>query len=178
MKKIYFYGIMFLALIYAASAIGVTRPIPQEIQLLPGQSNSFKFQIQSDDYAIDCTYDLEMESILDVGFETPKIVLQANEKEYVTGTITAPEDAPSGEYSTKFCVRCSPLVKEEGKSSTRFNYCDLPLSVSIVSQRTKENILEIPEVQKPPYMLWIWAILIAIIAATIIWLIWRKIKKG
>ena len=170
MKKII---ITILAIIFVTSlvsAIGVTYPHPQNIELKPGQSSYFTFQIQSDDYPLICVPSIQDNDGLELAFN-PQYEIEANQKFNVKPQIIIPKQTPFGNYQAKFCIECSPSEEVEG-SRIIPKICDLPITVNVVSERTRENMLE----PVSYFSIWITFLIIAILvlALVIFYLIRRK----
>jgi len=155
-------------------ATGVTYPSPPDIELTPGQSERFRFSIQSGLEESVCSYQITDPTIIDVQFDEKEIVIEGNRRHNVFGTVTVPEDAQNGEYITKFCAGCNPTNVEGTGSPLVFRTCELPIKVNVVGARTRENMkveLEAPEkpIKIPTTPVTIFIIIILILIALILW---------
>ncbi len=170
MKKIITTLFTIIFLINLISAIGITYPHPQDIELKPGQSSYFTFQIQSDDFPLICVPSIQEDAGLEFAFN-PQYEIEANQKYNVKPQIIIPKQTPFGNYEANFCIECSPSQEVEG-SKIIPRICDLPITVNIRSERTRTNMLEKTE---SLLILWISLLIIAIVILTII--IFYLIKK-
>ena len=170
MKKIITTILAIIFVTSLVSAIGVTYPHPQNIELKPGQSSYFTFQIQSDDYPLICVPSIQDNDGLELAFN-PQYEIEANQKFNVKPQIIIPKQTPFGNYQAKFCIECSPSGEVEG-SRIIPKICDLPITVNVVSERTRENMLE----PVSYFSIWITFLIIAILvlALVIFYLIRRK----
>jgi len=152
------------------SAIGVTYPHPQNIELKPGQSSYFTFQIQSDDFSLICVPSVQDNAGLELAFNQ-QYEVEANQKYNIKPQIIIPKQTPFGNYKAIFCIECSPSGEVEG-SRIIPKICNLPVTANVVAERTRDNMLE-PEGY---FGLWITFLIIAIVilALVILYLIRRK----
>ena len=174
MKKIITTILAIIFVTSLVSAIGVTYPHPQNIELKPGQSSYFTFQIQSDDYPLICVPSIQDNDGLELAFN-PQYEIEANQKFNIKPQIIIPKQTPFGNYQAKFCIECSPSEEVEG-SRIIPKICDLPITVNVVSERTRENMLE----PVSYFSIWITFLIIAILvlALVIFYLIRRKRKTS
>ncbi len=144
MKKI-IYAVLIIILSQIVFA-GVTNPLPAELNLLPGESGRFKFQIQTvtSDYNLSCDYSLEEKSPLNIEFDSDEIVVPAGTIEDIYGTVDVPDELDYGTYEASFCISCEPTSKKAG-ASVKIDTCDLPIKVNVVSGREKENMYVPPK---------------------------------
>jgi len=170
MKKIITTILAIIFVTSLVSAIGVTYPHPQNIELKPGQSSYFTFQIQSDDFPLICVPSIQDRAGLELAFN-PQYEIEANQKFNIKPQIIIPKQTPFGNYQAKFCIECSPSEEVEG-SRIIPKICDLPITANVVSERTRENMLE----PVSYFSIWITSLIIAIIvlALVIFYLIRRK----
>lgn len=134
---------LIIAIILSVStvcAIGVTYPYPQNIELKPGQSSYFAFQIQSDDSPISCIPIVEDSKELELAF-SQNYDVEASSKLNVKAQVIAPKTIPTGEQKSIFCIECSPSGTASG-SKVVSRICNLPVTVNIVTERTGKNMLE------------------------------------
>jgi hypothetical protein len=151
------------------SAIGITYPHPQDIELQKGESSSFVFQIQAQDFAIRCIPTIEESQGLEITLEKEYIV-SANERLNVKGTVKLPSDMSLGDYKATFCIECSPS-ELSGGSTVKTRTCSLPVTVAGVDKRTRKNAFD---VEKAMTLLWV---ILVIAILILILLIWYLIKK-
>ncbi len=178
MKKIITLMIASIFVVLVANfvfAMGVTYPHPQNIELKPGQSSYFTFQIQSDDFPLVCVPIIEDAAGLEFAFNTQYNV-GANQKFSVKPQIIVPKQTPFGDYKASFCIECEPSREVEG-SKIIPRICNLPVTVSVVTERTRKNIFE----EELGYIwLWITLLIIAIIilAIVIFYLVRRRARAA
>lgn len=164
--------LIFLPIVYA----GVSSPLPSNIELLPSESVRFKYQVQAlrTETRLLCVPALEEEPEFDVEFDTEDVVVEAGTRKNFYGTVTAPKDLAYGDYSTTFCVRCRPEDKEAG-ATVQINTCGLPIRLSVVETRTRDNLF-VPE--KPAEFPWVYFIVgAAIVVVLIIVITYIVVKK-
>lgn len=173
MKKII---TLLIASIFVAGfvfAIGVTYPHPQNIELKSGQSSYFTFQIQSDNFPLICVPIVEDLQGLEIAFN-PQYEVDANQRYNVKPQIIIPKQTPLGNYKITFCIECEPAEEVEG-SRIIPRVCSLPVTLNVVAERTRKNILE----EKPSYtwiLITLLIIAIIILAIVIFYLIKRKTR--
>ena len=170
-----------------AFAVGVTYPIPPELQLRAGESGRVRWAIQADASESVCSFQIIEQTILgssvmDVQFDEEKTELNPNTLKYVFATVTAPVDAVDGDYVTTFCTVCSPKTKGAG-SPIVFKTCGLPIKVKVGDVITRENMKvevepeeEVPEAPAVPSYLYI--IVIIVVLIMIMWWYHSEKKKG
>lgn len=119
---------------------GVTNPLPSELELLKGESGRFKFQVQNMNRPapIECLLELEGSSDLDISFDVNKVLVPANSKTELRGTVKAPDML--GSFNQNFCVKCMPADQESG-ASVSIDSCGLPINVKVVNKRSRENMV-------------------------------------
>lgn len=174
MKKIIITILAIVFITSLVSAIGITYPHPQNIELKPGQSSYFTFQIQSDEYSLICIPSVQDNAGLELAFN-PQYEIEANQKYNVKPQIIVPKQTPYGDYKAQFCMECSPSEDVEG-SRIIPKICDLPITANVVSERTRDNMLE----PTSYFGLWITFLIIAIVilALVIFYLIRRKRRSS
>ncbi len=192
MKKIIFYGLVALFVVQFVSA-GVTNPQPTELELMKTESGRFKFQIQTitNPSSILCTYSLEGDSPLIVEFDDDEVLVEANTKKYVYGTVTVPENIEQKisfdtqgymVFEENFCVSCGSADGIAG-ASVQINTCDLPITVRVVSQRTRDNMyvppkpLPAPELPVPGIIIVSLIIVVIAIIASYVYVYRRRKPK-
>lgn len=183
--KLKLFVILIVSLIFinfVNAAIGVGYPFPSTLELKPGESGRFQFEIQSVEGqgAVTCTYTLEKSVPLAIDFdEQPIPISQATGQVIripVYATVTAPLNITSGDYSTSFCVSCSP--KDTGQPVGALgSYCGINLGISVVSERTRENPYIPPKKTKMnPFVLSLTlVIIIALVILSVVFI--RRLSK-
>ena len=172
MKKInLFITAIFLVIasLTLVSAIGVSFPHPQNIELKPGESTSFTFQIQSHDFAVKCIPEMQETQGLEITLDK-EYALEANQRLNVKGKVQLPSDMNAGNYEAQFCIECSPLGEESG-SAVKQKVCNLPVTVVGVNERTRQNIFDAEEQES---LLWIILVIVLVILITLIKYITKK----
>jgi len=164
MMKIINLLIAGIFLISIVSAIGVTVPQPQNIELKPGQASFFTFQIQSDDFPLICIPILQEAGGLELAVNQ-QYEVEPNQRYVVKPQVIAPQQSGFGNYKATFCISCSPSEEVEG-SKVVTEVCNLPVTVDVVSERTRENMFE--EEIGPAMGLWITLLLVAIVFLAIV----------
>ncbi len=173
MKKSLIYLGMILVLTQIVLA-GVTNPLPTELNLLKGESGRFKFQIQTiaSNQEVECTSILPEDSIFDIDFDPPTIIVPAGTVRDIYGTVSVPRDIDFGTYEESFCIGCTPTTGQEGAAVT-IETCGLPIKVNVVAERTRDNMYIPPK----PFPFIGKVIVVAVILVTlaiIIYLVWKK----
>lgn len=163
MKKILISIILTIFLASIVSAIGVTYPHPQNIELRPGQSTYFTFQIQSDDFPLICVPLIQDKAGLEFAFNQ-QYEIEPNQKFVVKPQLIVPKQTSYGLHEASFCIECSPSGEIEGSKIVP-RICNLPVTANIVAERTRVNMLE-EEVSY--YYIWVTLLTIAIIILAII----------
>ncbi len=146
MRNKIFIGFL-IAIIMATSVLAgasIAYPLPNNLNLVPGEEGRFKMMIQAanEDSDVVCTIDPQGEEVLDYLFDEsfPEVVAGTNR--YVRGTVTAPQEY--GVFTQKFCASCAP-VNKEGGVSIAIKTCDLPLTVSVIDKRKRDNMFIEPK---------------------------------
>ena len=139
-KKYFGIVLVFFLTVSFASAFGVTHPFPQSIELKPGQSSFFSFQIQADNFPLKCVPVIEQTGGLELAFNQEYNV-EANQRFNVKPQVIVPKETGFGTYSTMFCMECVPSGDVEGSRIVP-RVCNIPLEVSVVSERTGVNAFE------------------------------------
>jgi hypothetical protein len=143
--------IVNMVFVSSVQAIGVTRPVPLAVKLLPGESQVFRFQIQATTSTMDQSCSCSIGGIsppLIVEFEEESgITVSAGGKENVYFTVYVPEDAPLKTYIGELTVRCGDKRESMGiTGSLVYSTINSPFSVEVVSFREGEKPeMEIPE---------------------------------
>jgi len=173
MKKIITIWIAIMVSISFVNAIGITYPYPQNIELKPGQSSYFTFQIQSDDFPLTCIPIVQDNAGLELAFN-PEYGVEADQNYDAKPQIIIPKKTPYGNYKATFCMECSPDTDVQG-SKVISKICNLPITANVVSERTGRNVNE----EISYFYIWITFLIIAIIVlALIIFYLIRKRSKS
>jgi len=136
----------------AVKAIGVTRPIPYDIELMRGESANFVFEIQaitSPDKII-CSYSANNLEPLIIKFDQKEVRIEPGKIQKIYGQVTVPNDAPYGTYSGTISVSCGALTEEGGSGSVvKTTIGGSPFNVKVVEFREGEiKTVTIPETKK------------------------------
>ncbi len=165
-------SILILAISIVSAA--VTAPMPRNIELTPGQSSQFSFQIQqADNFDIVCKYVPENLGILEISLDN-EYQVAAGQSITVKGTVTLPSSAAPADYQATFCMECSPKTTEGG-SSIKIRYCNdkYPLTIQGVSERTRTNQYD----KEGTSLLWLILLIVLIILVLLTWYILKKKKR-
>lgn len=143
------YAVVFALASFAAySAIGATHPA--DMQLKPGQSDRFKFEIQAVSHPNNllCSYHLDKKADFDVVFDNEgPVTIGAGGVALVTGTVTVNETRQAGAYTRNIEVSCKDIVDNIGnQGSAAVGVYNIFLNVNVVQDRTLENIF-VPPIQ-------------------------------
>lgn len=128
--------IIILPIIYASWGVSY----PNKLELTRGESGRFKFGIDANQHEenMECTYNIPSTNLIIIS-DQEKINVNAKSITQVAGTINVPQDIKDGTYTEKFCVSCNDIIPKEPGTSVKANYCDIPLIVNVVSERTIQN---------------------------------------
>ena len=120
--------------------LGVTQPVPLDLELMRGESADFRFQIQATTSASDVVCDYSMKGMegLGIEFDQSEVTIPAGSKEEVYGTVSVPANAEYGEYSGKLSVSCGQSTAEGGGSRIKTTISGSPFEVTVVSERGEE----------------------------------------
>ena len=141
---------LFLVILGSVQAIGVTYPLPSELELLRGESGRFWFQIQNVAGTGNqfCKYSIE-DLGLSYAFDNPNgIEILEGMMFDVYGTINVNSNDEIKLYQGKVRVECSPETKTEGTGASVVKTLSVPIKVNIVEIRTHENMI-IPDKPNP-----------------------------
>jgi len=172
-------GVLFNVQI--VQSIGVTRPVPYDIELMKGESAGFTFEIQAvtSTERLLCTYSISGLDALEINFEEDDATVDAGSIKNVYGTITAPVGAEIKTYSGHLSVSCGPVVEGAGSGSVvKTTVGGSPFNIKVVEVREKG----IREISPPPgpgidYTTILIAVLIIIIVIIVLYYNF-KAKKG
>lgn len=165
-KKIFAMSLTFLLLLSTSVfALGVTAPLPKNMELLRGETAVFEFQIQAVTSTEDlrCSYSIGNMAPLSVAFDSNEVIVKAGTIEKIYGTITVPQDAPYNSYSGEITVSCGTAYSTETGSEVKTTIGGSMLSLKIVEFReTAKKTSEIPQVMSGELLLLIIIIIIVI----------------
>lgn len=171
-------GILFNAQL--AQSLGVTRPVPYDIELMRGESAGFTFQIQAvtSTERLLCSHSIGGLDPLEIAFEEEGAVVDAGSIKNVYGTITVPDDAEIKTYNGRLTVSCGVYSPEDvSGSAVRTTIGGSPFNVNVVELRGSD----IREIEPPPkpvdYTTIIIALIIIIIVAAGVYYWLRKSRK-
>lgn len=122
-------------------ALGVTSPVPKDMQLLRGESALFEFQIQavtSTDNLV-CTYSMTDPEPLTIDFDFDSVTVTAGSVKKVYGTVYVPEDAPFDSYTSELVVSCGAETETGAGSQVKTTITGGTLSLDVVQYREAEK---------------------------------------
>lgn len=108
-----------LLTLQTAWALGVTRPVPYDVQLMKGETAGFVFEIQavtSGEKQL-CTYGISGLEPLQVVFEESEAIVDAGSIKNVYGTVTVPSNAEIKTYSGTLSVSCGAYTEGQVSGS-------------------------------------------------------------
>jgi len=166
-------SVVFLVLVISVvSAVGVSYPHPQNIELRPGESSYFTFQIQADNFPLVCIPEIENAAGLEFAFNQ-QYEIEANQRYNVKPQLIVPKQTGLGNYKATFCVECAPSEDVSG-SKIIPKVCNLPVTANVVSERTRPNMFE---EEGLGVFVWITLLVAAIIILAIIILVLVKRRR-
>jgi len=169
----------FLFTLNSVQAIGVTRPVPYDIELMRNESAGFRFQIQAvtSTDKISCSYSMNGLEPLVVTFEKSEVTIDAGSVKNVYGTVAVPADTEFKTYNGKLSVSCGAVTEQEVSGSVvKTTIGDSPLNVKVVEVREKEIEEVIPPKAEVSYLLII-AVIIIVVLVIGVYYWFRKSKK-
>ncbi len=167
---------------FVNAAIGVGYPFPSQLELKPGESGRFQFEIQAspEEGPVTCNYNIEQQLPLTIEFDEQPIPITPTGQTIrmpVYATVTAPIDIEPGSYSTSFCVSCSPAISGQPIGVVG-SYCGITFGVDVVGERTRENPYVPPKPSKTnTLVLTLMLIGIGILILLTIWIVRKILKK-
>lgn len=176
-------GAMFLVSLASVSALGVTRPLPYDLELLKGETGTFSFEIQvlASEGDMTCEYSFNGLDNFGISFQKPILEIDSGSSANVYGTVTVPENTALGEYSGTLSVSCGPAGNDKG-STVKTTISGSPFNIKVVE--TREEPLEemiIPEEKEYPSSTLIIVIVLTVIAIIIYYIYrtkaWKKYLK-
>lgn len=176
---------MTIALMFtvqSAHSLGVTRPVPYDIELMRGESAGFVFEIQAvtSMESQSCTFGIGGLDGLELEFEENEVTVDAGSIANVYGTVSAPDSAEIKMYSGTLTVSCgSAEAEEEGGSVVKTTVGGSQFNVNVVEFRESDirNVSPPPE-QAPDYtVIIIIAIILIIVVAGVYYYFERKKGK-
>ncbi len=183
-NKILLYILILVLTNQIVFAIGISFPIPSEIEISPGESERFFYQIQHGGLPVSCTEQITDAEGLEIRFdENVKILKEGNGKSFY-GSVIAPEDITNGDRIVKFCVTCTPLnvdIAGQQGAGMQFINCGIPINVKVIGERTRKNVPEIPSLEEPfkipEIPIYYYIIVILVLILLIIWYKYEKKEK-
>ena len=182
MKKTIWIGMALLAIMLTlqnVQALGVTRPIPYDVQLQNGEKAGFVFEIQavtSQETQL-CSYSITGLDPLQVTFDESEAIVNAGDIREVYGTVTVPSNAEIKTYSGRLTISCGAYTEGQVSGSVvKTTVGGSPFSVKVVEVRT-QDIREIapPKAAGFDYLtIIIIAAIIIIIAVIAVFMLKRK----
>jgi hypothetical protein len=181
-------GVFLLLNARPVQSLGVTRPMPYDIQLMVGETAGFTFQIQSTTSLEDqsCVVSISgldplVIEIEELEEESSEILVPAGSIKNVYGKVTAPLDVGIQTYSGKLHVSCaSAEAVKGGGSMVRMGIGGTPMVIKVVENRTRPiRTVKPPEEEGPQPVdyssIIISAAVIIIVAAGVYY--WRRKSK-
>lgn len=175
-------AIALMFTVQPANSLGVTRPVPYDIELMRGESAGFVFEIQAvtSMESQSCTFGIGGLEGLDLEFEEEEVTVDAGSIANVYGTVSAPSSAEIKMYSGTLTVSCGSAEAEEvGGSVVKTTVGGSQFNVNVVEFRESDirNVSPPPE-QAPDYTIIIilFAIILIIVVAGVYY--YFENKKG
>jgi len=126
---------------HSVVALGVTRPVPYDVQLMKGETAGFVFEIQavtSGEKQL-CSYGISGLESLQVAFEENEAVVDAGSIKNVYGTVTVPSNAEIKTYAGKLSVSCGAYTEGQVSGSVvKTTVGGSPFNVKVVEVRSQE----------------------------------------
>jgi len=176
-------AIAMMFMVQSACSLGVTRPVPYDIELMRGESAGFVFEIQAvtSMERQSCTFGISGLDGLDLEFEEEDVTVDAGSIANVYGTVSAPGNAEIKMYSGTLTVSCGSAEAEEaGGSVVKTTVGGSQFNVNVVEFRDSDirNISPPPE-QAPDYtiIIIIVAIILIILVAGVYYYLGNKKRK-
>jgi len=124
-----------------AWALGVTRPVPYDVQLMKGETAGFVFEIQavtSSEKQL-CTYGISGLEPLQVAFEESEATVDAGSIKNVYGTVTVPSNAEIKTYAGRLSVSCGAYTEGQVSGSVvKTTVGGSAFNVKVVEVRSKD----------------------------------------
>jgi hypothetical protein len=143
-RKIALMGFALIALlltINSAQALGVTRPVPYDIQLQKGEKAGFVFEIQavtSQEKQL-CTYTIAGLDPIQVTFDDNEAIIDAGSIKEVYGTVTIPDSAEVKTYSGTLTVSCGAYSEGQVSGSVvKTTVGGSPFNIKVVEVRSQD----------------------------------------
>jgi len=181
-KKIIQLSILFIFLLIFIKTVyaGVNYPIPNEIQLKPGEEGRFLFIVTSTGtFVQNCAIYPDSKVPFVVEFDETSFTMPQGEKEkLLRGTVSTTKETEIGKYTETFSVTCTPQSEEGEGSTISTTIRNIPVNVDVVGERTHVNLVVDEQKEKPIQVpTYFYFILIAVIIAIIIYIIYSKKNK-
>ena len=132
----------FIISISYVNAIGVGNPIPNPVNVAPGQEATFFFSIDAPSQETACDITFEGTPKFDFGFYTPDKSYQKGQSivinqggNAVYGTFKVPQDTQIGQYKQTYCVSCKS-IQQGSSSAISGSFCGIPLNINVVTNPT------------------------------------------
>jgi len=122
-------------------ALGVTRPVPYDVQLMKGETAGFVFEIQavtSGEKQL-CSYGISGLDPLQVTFEEKEAIVDAGSIKNVYGTVTVPNNAETKTYAGTLSVSCGAYSEGQVSGSVvKTTVGGSSFNVKVVDVRSQE----------------------------------------
>jgi hypothetical protein len=143
-KRVAWIGLAFLAILLSTNsvqALGVTRPVPYDIQLMKGEKAGFVFEIQavtSQEKQL-CSYTIAGLDPIQVAFEESEAIVDAGSIKNVYGTVTVPDSAEVKTYQGRLTVSCGSYTEGQVSGSiVKTTVGGSPFNVKVVEVRSQD----------------------------------------
>jgi hypothetical protein len=122
-------------------ALGVTRPVPYDVQLMKGETAGFTFEIQamtSGEKQL-CSYGISGLEPLQITFEEKEATVDAGSIKNVYGTVTVPNNAEIKTYAGTLSVSCGAYTEGQVSGSiVKTTVGGSPFNVKVVDVRSQD----------------------------------------
>ncbi|MEM5871396.1 MAG: hypothetical protein QW051_00820 [Candidatus Aenigmatarchaeota archaeon] len=172
--------LVLLMSINFVQAIGVTRPLPYDIQLMRGEEAGFVFEIQAvtaNEKQL-CSYSITGMEPLEITFQEKEVIIDAGGIKKVYGKVKVPEGAEIKTYNGQLSVSCGSYYPGEGGSAVKTNVGGSPFIVEVVEQRTSEIKQVLPPQEIDYTFILIVVVVIIIIVAFALGVYYYKKKRS
>lgn len=182
MKKIKFLipALLILIMPFISAGVGVTSPATI-IELTPGQSSRFQFEIQTVllDNPVKCSITFDTSPFVVELDSTSPITIEPKLRYQVYGKVTAPQEIGLGSYKKSYSVACSDIGAEQGGGAAiQEIHGFIPFNIDVVNTRTRENPYVPPkQEEKLPSTLLLFIFVLIIVILFIIFLVSRSKKR-
>jgi hypothetical protein len=181
-RKYAFIGFAVIALMLSVQvqALGVTRPVPYDIQLQKGEKAGFVFEIQavtSSEKQL-CSYSITGLAPIQVAFEESEAIVDAGSIKNVYGTVTIPESAETKTYQGSLTVSCGAYAEGQVSGSiVKTTVGGSPFNIRVVEVRSQDIRNVAPPIQEGISTMEIMLIIAIIIIIVVIIGVYYKLRR-